>query len=190
MMKNYAFSSALLAAVCLLPSCNYHYDVVRFNPVGKIPTSKTPVPSIGIDTNMPKKMFGGSIKSKKPYDIEATYIDSSLTIASAEFTKVTVTYADGTVDPRAFKLKLPVVIQQKYLEELQFHTNGTQTIVKARNIYTEFPKTISRDEAFTLEIEGKFTKDDGSIIPFKLKRKYDLTRQSGTATWVEFVSSI
>lgn len=190
MMRTYAFTSVLLAAALLLPSCNVHYDVVTFNPVGIKPASKTPVPSIGIDTNVPKKMFGGSMKSKKPYDIEATYSDSSLTIASAEFTEVTVTYADGTVDPRVFKLKLPMNFQLNYFEDFRFDSDGTETIIKSRNFFARFPKTISRDEAFTLQIEGKFTKDDGSVIPFKIKRKYDLSRETGKSSWVEFVSSV
>ncbi len=189
-MKTYAFTTVLFAAALVLPSCNVHYDVVTFNAVSKIPTSKTPVPSIGIDTNMPKKMFGGSMKSKKPYDIEVTYSDSSLTIASVEFTKVTVIYDDATVDPGVFKLKLPVTFQLQYYEDFRFNSDGTQTDIKSRNMYAEFPKTISRDEAFKLEIEGKFTKDDGSIIPFKIKQKYSPTRDAGNATWVEFVSGV
>lgn len=187
-MIKYAFTSVLFAAAFLLSSCNVHYDLVSFHPVGSKPAIKTPVPSVQIDTNIPKKIFGGSMRSKKPYDIQVSYSDSSLTIASAEFTKVMVAYADGTVDPGVFKLKLPMKVQQHYLEDFRFDSDAVETITKERIIYAEFPKTISRDEGFTLLIEGTFTKDDGSIIPFKFQQKCDISRESGNQSWVDFVS--
>lgn len=180
--------SILLAAALLLPSCNAKYDMVTFNAAGTMPATKTPVPNVGIDTNVSAGMLGGDIKSKKPYDIHAFHTDSTLTIASAEFTKVTVTYADGTVDPGIAALKLPLRVQHKYNEETQFVTGGTSVIDKSRRIQAEFPKTVTRDEAFTLQIEGKFTKDDGTIIPFKIREKYDISRDKRTESWADFVS--
>jgi hypothetical protein len=188
MKTTYAFPLILLATALVLPSCNAKYDMVTFNAAGTMPASKSPVPSVGIDTNVSAGMMGGDIKSKKPYDIHAFYTDSTLTIASAEFTKVTVTYADGTVDPGIAALKLPLRVQHKYNEETQFVTGGTSVIDKSRRIQAEFPKTISRDEAFTLQIEGKFIKDDGSIIPFTIKEKYDISHEKGTESWVDYVS--
>jgi hypothetical protein len=61
-------------------------------------------------------------------------------------------------------------------------------IAKSRIIPAEFPGTISRDEAFTLQIEGKFSKDDGSIIPFKTKEKNGISRDKGTTSWADCVS--
>ena len=188
MKTTYAFPFILLATALVLPSCNAKYDMVTFNAAGTMPATKSPVPSVGIDTNVSAGMMGGNIKSKKPYDIHAFYTDSTLTIASAEFTKVTVTYADGTVDPGISTLKLPLRVQHKYNEETQFVTGGTSVISKTRRIQAEFPKTISRDEAFTLQIEGKFIKDDGSIIPFTIKEKYDISHEKGTESWVDYVS--
>lgn len=186
--SSFAFSIPLAAAL-LLPSCNVKYDMVTFDAVGNRPAATTPVPDIGIDTNVTAGLLGGNVKSKKPYDIHAFYTDSTLTIASVEFTKVTVTYADGTVDPGSAALKFPMRLQHRYLEETRFVTGGTTAITKSRRIQVEFPKTVSRDEPFTLQIEGKFTKDDGTVIPFKIEEKYDLSREKGTESWVEFVSS-
>jgi hypothetical protein len=186
--KAYTTLSFLLATAFLLPSCKAKYDMVTFNAAGTMPATTTPVPDVAIDTNVSAGMMGGDIKSKKPYDIHAFYTDSTLTIASAEFTKVTVTYADGTVDPGIAALKLPLRVSHKYNEETQFVTGGTSVISKTRRIQAEFPKTITRDEAFTLQIEGSFTKDDGTIIPFKIKEKYNISRDKRTESWVDFVS--
>ena len=47
-----AAQSILLATTLLLPSCNYNYDTVSFGAADKAPVDKTPVPKIGIDTNI------------------------------------------------------------------------------------------------------------------------------------------
>lgn len=187
-ITTYAFPAILFAAAVLLPSCNAKYDMVTFNAVGIMPAATSPVPNVAIDTNVSAGMLGGDVKSKKPYDIHAFYTDTTLTIASAEFTKVTVTYADGTVDPGIAALTFPMSFPHSYSEDLQFQTEGTSTINKSRRIQAEFPKTITRDEAFTLLIEGKFTKDNGTIIPFKIKEKYTISHEKGTQTWVDYVS--
>lgn len=187
--NSFAILSILLATALLLPSCNTKYDMVTFNAAGIMPASTKPVPNVGIDTNVSAGMMGGDVKSKKPYDIHAFYTDSTLTIASAEFTKVTVTFADGMIDPGIAALKLPMRFQHRYSEETQFVTGGTTAITKSRRIQAGFPATVTRDEAFTLLIEGKFTKDDGTIIPFKIREKYNISRDKRTESWVDFVSS-
>jgi hypothetical protein len=69
---NLAAPSTLPATALLVSSCNYKYDTVSFGAVGKIPVTKTPVPKIEIDTNISvSTLMGGSVKSKKPYDIQA-----------------------------------------------------------------------------------------------------------------------
>jgi hypothetical protein len=162
--------------------------MVTFDAAGIMPASKAPVPTVAIDTNVSAGMMGGDVKSKKPYDIHAFYTDSTLTIASAEFTKVTVSYADGTVDPGIAALKLSMRIQHRYSEEEQFVTGGTTAITKSRRIQAEFPATVTRDEAFTLLIEGKFTKDDGTIIPFKIEEKYNISHDKSTQSGADYVS--
>jgi hypothetical protein len=66
---------------------------------------------------------------------------------------------------------------------------GAVVVTKSRIIQAEFPGTITRDEPFTLLIEGKFTKDDGTIIPFKIREKYESAREKGTESWVDFISN-
>lgn len=179
----------LVATTVLVSSCNYKHDTVSFGAVGKMPAAKTPVPKIEIDTNMTVgTLLGGSVTSKKPYDIRAYYMDDTFTFAAADFTTVTVTYADGTVDPGAAALKLPMRFQQTVHESHNSMDGGVVVVTKSRIIRAEFPGTINRDEPFTLLIEGKFTKEDGTIIPFTIKQKYDISWDKRTESWVDFVS--
>lgn len=187
-MKQLAAPSILLATALLVSSCNYRYDTVSFDAVGNMPAVQTPVPKIEIDTNISAGMAGGSVKSNKPYDIRAFYMDDTFTFASAEFTKVTVTYADGSVDPGAAALKLPMRFQGRLYESHNSMDGGAVVVTKSRIIQAEFPGTISRDEPFTLLIEGKFTKEDGAFIPFTIKEKYKVSRDKRTESWADFVS--
>lgn len=186
--KHSALRSILLATALFLPSCNVKYDMVTFKAVGIMPAATTPVPKIEIDTNVTAGMTGGDVKSNKPYDIQTYYMDDTFTFASAEFTTVTVTYADGTVDPGIAAPKLPMRFQNRVHESPNSMAGGVVVVTKSRIIPAEFPGTISRDEAFTLLIEGKFTKDDGTIIPFTIKEKYDVSRDKRTESWADFVS--
>lgn len=186
---NLSVPSLLLAAAFLVSSCSYHYDTVSFAAVGNMPAAKTPVPKIEIDTNTSvSTLLGGSVKSQKPYDIQAYYMDDTFTFASAEFATVTVTYADGTIDPGVTALKLPMHVQNRIHESHNSMDGGAIVVTKSRIIDAEFSGTVNRDEPFTLLIEGKFTKEDGAVIPFTIKQKYDMTRDKRTETWVDFVS--
>lgn len=186
----FAAFSALIAITLLLPSCSFHYDMVSFNGVDQLPAAKTPVPKIEIDTNTSvSTLLGGTVKSKKPYDIRAYYMDDKFTIASAEFTSVTVTYADGTQDPAAAALKLPKRFEGRLYESHNSMDGGAVVVTKSRIIDAHFPDTITRDEPFTLHIEGRFTKENGAVISFRVKHKYEITRDKRTDSWVDFVSS-
>lgn len=187
--KTFAARLILIASIFLLPSCNYKYDTVSFDAVGKAPASATPVPEIAIDTNISVgSMMGGSVKSAKPYDIQAHYLDDTFTFATAEYTKVTVTYADGTVDPGVAALKLPIRFHARPYETHNSMAGGAIVATKYRIIQAELPGTISRDEPFTLVIEGQFTKDDGTVIPFSISENYDISRDKRTESWSDFVS--
>jgi hypothetical protein len=187
--KHHLLRSILLATILLLPSCDYKHDTVSFEAVGQIPVAETPMPKIYIDTNISiGSMMGGTVKSNKPYDIQAHYRDDTFTFATAEFTMVTVTYADGTNDPGAAALKLPLRFQGREHESYNSMAGGAVVVTKSRIIQAEFPGTITRDEPFTLQIQGRFTKEDGSTIPFNIKQEYDVVRDKRTQTWAEFMS--
>jgi hypothetical protein len=134
--------------------------------------------------------MGGLVKSNKPYDIIALYyMDKAPIVASVEFTKVIVTYSDGTVDPGANALKLPMRFESFVYEGSSYHTDGSVVTSKSRRIEAELPGTVTRDEPFTLLIEGRFTKDNGTIIPFTIKQKYDMERDKRTETFVDYINS-
>jgi hypothetical protein len=183
-----AIPPILLASALLLPSCNVKYDMVTFNAVGIAPATKSPIPRVEIDTNVTAGMMGGAVKSHKPYDIRAYYMDDTFTFASAEYAKVTVTYADGTVDPGIAALNLPRTFKATEHESPNSMAGGAVVVTKSRIIRAEFADTVSRDEPFTLQIEGHFTKDNGTIIPFRIREKYEISREKGTESWVDFVS--
>ena len=181
--------SILLATTLLMPSCTFWHNTVSFDPAGRMSAVGTPVPKIEINTNISvTTLFGGFVKSNKPYGIRAYHMDDTSTFASAEFTKVTVTYDDGTVDPGSAALKLPVRSQHTIYESYNSMGEEGVVVTKSRIIQAEFPGTINRDEPFTLQIEGKFTKDNGTGIPFRLKQKYGVARDKRTESWADFVS--
>lgn len=186
---NLATSFLLLATALLVSSCSYKYDTVSFGTVGKTPAAKTPVPKVEIDTQMSvSSLMGGSVKSRKPYQLDVYYMDDASLFASIDLTTVTVTYADGTIDPRVAALELPMRIQAKLYESYNSTSEG---VVKntGRIIQAKFPGAISRDESFTLFIKGRFTKHDGTTTPFTINQKYDISRDKRTETWADFVSS-
>jgi len=186
--KSSSFLWSVLGGAFLFSSCNVKYDTVSFQAAGKTAGATTPVPSLEIDTNISAGMFGGAVKSNKPYDLRASYTDDTFTFASAEYTKVTVTYADGTTDAGIAALKFPVCAKAELYESHNSMAGGAIVVHKTRILRASFNDIVSRDEAFTLEMEGKFTKDDGSVIPFTIKEKYDISHQKGSESWVDFVS--
>jgi hypothetical protein len=184
-----AAPSLLLATTLLVSSCNFKYDTVSFGAVGKMPAAKTPVPKVEIETNMSVgSLMGGSVKSKKPYQLDVYYMDDASMFASIDLTTVTVTYADGTTDPRVAALKLPMHIQARLYESYNSTSEG---VVKntGRIIQARLPGVISRDESFTLLIKGRFTKPDGTTIPFTISEKYDISRDKRTEKWAEFMAN-
>jgi hypothetical protein len=186
---NLSAPSILLATTLLMSSCTFWHDTVSFDAAGKMPAAKTPVPKIEIDTNISiTTLFGGFVKSNKPYDIHAYLMDGTSTFDSAEFTSVTVTYADGTLDPGLAALKLPMRSQHTIHEAYNSMGEDGIVVTRSRIIRAEFPGVISRDEPFTLLLKGRFIKSNGSIIPFVIKEKYDPTRDKRTESWTDFVS--
>ena len=193
-MKTFPFhgipSLLLVTAISfLLPSCVFFHDTVAFNGLGKMPAVKTPVPKVEIDTNITVgTLLGGSVKSHKPYNIRLYYMDDTFTFATIEITALTVTYADGSNDPGAALLKLPMRFQSTVYESYNSMGEEGVVVTKSRIIQAEFSGVISRDEPFTLLVKGRFIKSNGSIIPFVIKERYDPSRDKRTESWADFVS--
>lgn len=189
----------LLCSCALIPSCNqgnaggrglsYKVDTVTFVAVAPVPPAAGPQPNVHIDTNMKMSgMFGGTIKTSAPYSIGIDYTDETITCAAAEFTKLGVSYDDGTDDPGAAAQKLPLRIAARPYETTNSMAGGRIVKTKLRVVSGKIAGVITRDMPFTLRLEGSLIKDDGTKIPFAIEHKYDVVRDKGTRPWSEVMS--
>ncbi len=187
-MRQSSLLPILLSASFLVSSCkgvgDYKFDTVTFVISKPIPPAAGPQPGIHIDTNTKvSSITGGTVKSTKPYAIAVDFTDDTFTYAEAEFTKVTVTYADGTNDPGAAALKLPISIPARRYETTNSMAGGRIVKTKLRVISGKIPGSITRDKPLTLRIEGNLIKDDGTKIPFAIKQNYTVTIDKTTKPW-------
>jgi len=186
------FVVAVVAVLYSLASCtngfrfNYRFDVVRFVISGDIPPAVGPAPNIHIDSNLRVSgMMGGTVKTSKPYSIGIDYTDATFTAAEMVFTNVTVTYADGTIDPGAAALNLPLRIKARPYESTNSGAGGRIFTTKVRVISGRIPGAITRDMPFTLRLDGKLINDDGSETPFAVEYTYDAVTDERTRSWGE-----
>ncbi|MEM7384274.1 MAG: hypothetical protein AAF514_04955 [Verrucomicrobiota bacterium] len=177
---------ALFAMAGCKPAATYKIDTVRFVPTKPIVGKGGPVPGIWINTNTRlSSLFGGTMKSHKPYGLGIDYTDSTFSFAQAELLSVNVVYDDGTIDPGGTTLNLPFRIAARNYESTNSVGGGRIVKSTVRIISSQLPGVISRDEPFTLKIEGQFTKDDGSRIPFAIDRHYDIQKDHTTRSAAE-----
>jgi len=175
--KTFVLYSVLFSIYTLLSSCITRYDRAEFDPVRDNNYARTGVPGTHIDTN-DTSGWNGIIKSTKPYDIWVHYPkahpETAAYIESVVITNFTVTYADGTVDPGTKALKLPMRIKTFVYQGSDRNPDGSINHSKDRRIEKEMIGVVSRDEPFTLQIEGRFIKYNGTSIPFTIKIKYNM----------------
>lgn len=103
---------------------------------------------------------------------------------------MTVTYADGTEDPGAAAIKLPLRFKARSSEAINSVTGGRIVKTRLRTISGRIPGTITRDMPFKLRLEGKLVKDDGSEIPFAIEREYDVVTDKSTKPWGEVMQDL
>jgi hypothetical protein len=180
-------TACLLAAAC--SGGDYKVDTVEFAIVASGASAAGPVPNVFIDTNVAVSgLFGGSVESERPYDIQLTLTDESLTFARLELTHVSATAADGTNDPGAAALTLPMRIEGRDYETTNSVDGGRIVTTKVRLISGELTGAITRDVPITLRLVGQFIKDDGSAITFEIDEEYDVVTDSSTKPWSEVMS--
>lgn len=190
-MRRSFILSISLVAIVLISSCKgagptYKFDTVNFTIVGAVPPAAGPEPGIHIDTNIKvSSLAGGTVKSSKPYSIQVDFTDPAFIYEKIEFTKVEVTYADGTSDPGAAALKLPLTIKGRPYETVNSGAGGVITKTKVMVISGQIPGVISKDQPLSLVLEGQFIKNDGSKIPFAINRAYDVVRDTSTKPWAD-----
>ena len=186
------FVVAVVVVLYALASCtngfrfNYRMDTVRFVGAGAIAPALGPAPNIHIDTNLRvSSMIGGTVTTSRPYSIGIDYTDTTFTASEMVFTSVTVTYSDGTSDPGAAALDLPLRIQARPYESTNSGTGGRIFTTKMRVISGRIPGVIKHDMPFTLRLEGKLVNDDGSEAPFAIERSFDVITDERTRPWGE-----
>lgn len=188
-------SYVLFSIFTLLSSCITRYDRAEFDPVRDKNYAQAGTPSTYINTN-DTSGWNGFIKSTKPYDIWLHYPnahpETAAYIESVVLTKFTVTYADGTVDPGTKALNLPMRIKTFVYQGPDRNADGSINHSKDRRIEKEIIGVVSRDEPFTLQIEGRFTKYSGTTIPFKIKTKYNMQwdRRIDIVTLFDIIANI
>ncbi len=178
--------AALLLGMFVTQSCSpagatYQVDTVRFVDSNPAAVNPGPAPMLWINTNTKLKGFwGGSVKSSKPYGIQFDYTDNSFSLTMLEFTSATLTYDDGEREPRVEALDLPLRTPARKYQAINSVNGGGTVTTTVRILSGQMPALITRDEPFTLHLEGQFTRDDGSRIPFTIEKHYDVEIESTT----------
>jgi hypothetical protein len=161
------------------PEGTYRIDTVSFVNSNPMKESSGPAPGIWIDTDLRlSSLVGGTLKSHKPYDIAFDYTDNSYTFKTLEFTGVNLTYDDGQAESKAASLKLPLRIPARKYESVNSVTGGRVVKTTLRLLSGRMSGIITRDEAFTLKMEGRFIKEDGSTIPFAIDQHYGIETEN------------
>jgi hypothetical protein len=157
------------------------FDTVSFSPTSPPPPSSGPVPGVWVNTNMEVDgLWGGTVKTSKPYGLGIGYTDNASSFASAVITSVKVVYDDGTEEAGAKRLKLPIVIPARETESVNSMSGGRIMKSKVRVISTKIPGFIYHDEPFTLEIDGHFNGKTGGKTPFTINQHYEMKKDTGT----------
>ena len=168
------------------PSGTYKVDTVRFVPSNPKTAATDPAPSIWINTNTElSSLSGGTLQSKLPYGLAFDYTDNDESFQNAEFTSFKVIYDDGSVEAATTKLKLPLRTAARQIESVNSVTGGR--IVKS-NVWVisgEIPDVVTRPKPLTLQMEGHFTKHDGSKVPFAIDEHFDVEIETSTQSAVE-----
>ena len=181
--------SALVFAMGTLQSCSphsvpsgsYKIDTVRFVLSNHGSSGTQPAPGIWIDTNMKLRGFlGGTVKSSKPYGIAFDYTDNTFTFKTLEFSTVRLTYDDGMVEPSVKGLALPLRISVRKYETVNSVSGGGTVKAMTHILSGKIPGIVHRDEPFTLQIMGHFTKEDGTKVAFTIDQHYEIEKESTT----------
>lgn len=131
-------------------------------------------PGIRIDTNTEVcGLWGGTVKSERPYAIGFDFTDNAGDLASLRFTRLEVTYDDGGIEPAGAALGLPMTIGAREIETINSGSGGAIIRSTVRILSGEIGGVITRDEPFRLVIEGRFIRTDGSGAPFTIDQRWE-----------------
>ena len=178
---------AVLPFLAAIPSClpvgppSGSYKVNTFEFVHSKPPENAgeSIPNIWIDTNTNLSgLSGGTLTSSLPCAVKIDYTDNSFSFNSVTITSVKITYDDSTDDPSAETVELPIHIAAREYESVNSVTGGR--IVKSKNwiISGEISNLVTRAEPFRLQMEGYFTKDKDTRIPFTIDEQFGIKTEN------------
>lgn len=175
---------ALLPILAGLQSCKpiggtYNVNTFRFVHSDTNADTGASVPSVWINTNTRvSSLSGGDLTSSLPCAVMIDFTDNSRTFKDAVITSVKIAYDDGAVDPSIGTLKLPKQIAARDYESVNSVAGGRIVKTKVWLLSGSIPKAITRAEPFRLQMEGHFTKNDGSKIPFTVDQHFDIEKEN------------
>lgn len=159
------------------------FEFVQSNPPQNVGEA---IPNIWIDTNLKlSSLHGGTLTSSLPCAVKIDYTDNGYAFQNAELTSLKITYDDDTVDPSTTTVKMPLRIPARTYETVNSMAGGRIVRSKAWIISGTIPNMITRAEPFRLQIEGYFTKDDGSRLPFSMNQHFELKTENSVKTAAE-----
>jgi hypothetical protein len=176
--------STLLAGIpsCIpteSPSGSYKIDTFEFVLSKPSKDVGEAIPNIWIDTNLKlSSLFGGTLKSSLPCSIKIDYTDNDAEFKNAEITSLRITYDDDTLVPSAKALALPLRIAAREYETVNSVAGGRIVKSKVWVISGSVPNAITFAAPFRLQLEGYFTKGDGSRIPFAMDQHFDVKTEN------------
>lgn len=149
------------------------------------------VPGLWIDTHIRiSGMFGGTIKSHLPYDIAFNLTNTAGTLKRVDVTAISITYDDGTPEPAAKAITLPIGASARQIESVNSVAGGRVVRTKLWHIGGRIPEVITRNESFGLTLKGHVTKRDGTALPFVIEQHYDVQLENTTKPAVEVFKDV
>lgn len=179
----------IVAASCAL-SWDYQVDAVQFTPTPPLPNSEKPTPDVWIDTHLKiSGMFGGTIKSSAPFDVTFDFTDANRAYAAIVVTGVSIRYDDKTVEKATDELKLPIRVKAREQEVVNSMSGGEIVKSNVRLLSGRIPGIVTREQPFTLKLQGHFQKLDGTQERCEIEQHYDVEKETGTRSWAEVMES-
>lgn len=165
------------------PSGTYTVTTFEFVPSRLAINVGEVIPTLWIDTNLKLSgLSGGTLMSSLPCSVKIDYTDNSFLLKDVVFTSLKITYDDETEDPSAKAVKMPMRIAATEYESVNSIAGGHIVRSKAWIISGTIPNAITRAEPFRLRMDGYFTKDDNTRIPFAIDQHFDIKKESAVKT--------
>lgn len=147
-------------------------------------------PGVWIDTNINNPgLFTRKVRSTSPYGIHLDHTDSTQTFQALEVTALKVTYTDGTIEPAAARLKLP--LSWRYRPYTAVNSTSEGIVRETLHVLSaDLKGLITRDEDFELELTGQFKREDEAPIPFAADLDFEMFRDKRVVTRAEFFKDV